>query len=311
MNKKKLALTLTITSVLFFALTSLSCKQDTFFYQIEQETELEEEVLAGAVTSVVKFGDKLYACDGGLYSKTATKIRGWNHVSKPSGFIVKLAASTDYLYALNSDDQIFMKTEASDWKKLSSLGFEGSIQTIFCDGNGKAYLQTKKSVDEEKVIVYYSFNGESISEDSDVPSSVLSVRGDIQFYVSGKTIVSVDTTDPSATSSYKLEDDVTIYSISFSVKDLALYVGTNEGLKKLPVSTTDGLLTGESVSLPGSNHESTIKDDYDILAVLATASDSDTDAALYCSTIWKGSEHTMVNGLWGYYYDRRDTWNVE
>lgn len=299
---KKIRLTLAITAISFLALTFFACKQDTFFYQIEQETELEEEVLSGAVTSVVKFQDEIYACDGGIYSKTASKIRGWDHISKPSGFIIKLAAATDELYALNDDNEIFMKTATEGWKKLSALSFEGSIKTIFCDGNGNAYLQTKKTVDGEKVNVYYKFVGEIIADATEVPSAVVTNNGNIMYYASGTSVVSVDTTDE--TSSYNAGDDVTIYSLSFSTKDNALYVGTSKGLRKLSV-LDNGLLTGESVSLPGSNHESAIKKEYSILAVLA-----DEDA-LYCSTICSGSYYTMVNGLWGYYYDRRNTWNVE
>ena len=92
------------------------------------------------------------------------------------------------------------------------------------------------------------------------------------------------------------------YSLSYSPKEKALYVGTDEGLKKLLLDD-DGRLTGEKKDPPG-NWESTIKE-YEIFAVLAT------DNAIYCSVIENGSVYASVTGLWSYYYDKRDSWNVE
>lgn len=89
--------------------------------------------------------------------------------------------------------------------------------------------------------------------------------------------------------------------------DNAIYAGTSKGLKKLPLDEA-GKLSGKSQDPPG-NWAATIKA-YKAFAVLATETNT-SDAALYTSTIEEGSAYAKVNGLWGYYYSRRDTWNRE
>ena len=89
--------------------------------------------------------------------------------------------------------------------------------------------------------------------------------------------------------------------------DNAIYAGTSKGLKKLPLDEA-GKLTGEKFNPPG-NWDATIKS-YEAFAVLATGTDT-SDAALYTSTISSGSDYSKINGLWGYYYTRRDNWNRE
>ena len=69
-------------SILFMILLLASCKNGlTIFDQINQETELEEAVIAGSVNSIVRSGDTLYASDGNIYSKKVNAIRGWSKIA--------------------------------------------------------------------------------------------------------------------------------------------------------------------------------------------------------------------------------------
>ena len=98
-----------------------------------------------------------------------------------------------------------------------------------------------------------------------------------------------------------------VHSLTYSVEDEAVYAGTSKGLRKLPVGDA-GKLTGENLAPPG-NSNATIKS-YEAFAVLATGT-KPNDSALYTSTISSGSDYSKINGLWGYYYSRRDNWNRE
>ena len=98
-----------------------------------------------------------------------------------------------------------------------------------------------------------------------------------------------------------------IYSLTYSEAEKALYAGTSGGLKKIILDEMGGL-TGETAAPPG-NWAATIND-CEPFAVLATG-DAPENAALYTSTIKGGSAYAKINGLWGYYYNRRNNWNRE
>ncbi len=277
----------------------LACKHGlTIFDQIEQETELEEPVITGTVNSIVKFNSKLYACDGNIYAKDESAVRGWSEIDGPGGIIIKLAADSSNLYALTEERKLYNSGDGSSWTPETCKPTSGKgIKTIFCNGNDTAYLQdTGGKI--EKIC-----SGSSATSD-DVPSTVIVVTLDKNktYYAEGGTVKGKNGDNLGSVSG--LGD---VYSLTYSAVDGALYAGTNKGLKKLPVDGS-GKLTGDKVDPPG-NWGATIKS-YEAFAVLATGNNG-SDAALYTSTISSGSDYSKINGLWGYYYNRRDTWNRE
>lgn len=291
-----------VTLLLIAAATAsfFSCKNGlTMFEQIDQETKLEDAVITGAVNSVVKFNGKLYACDGNIYSKNESALRDWSKISSPGGTIIKLAANATNLYALAQDKTLYTSTDGSTWSTISTSSI-GNIETIFWDGGSSpnAYLKAASGK-------FYNLSGNS------TPTSENPITSDVLLKTEKGTYTAKDgTVTGSTTSSTDLgsvPDLGTVYSLTYSATDKALYAGTNKGLKKLPVDDS-GKLTGKAGNPPG-NWGATIKD-YQAFSVLATGSNS-SDSALYTSTIATGSANVKVNGLWGYYYNRRDNWNRE
>lgn len=277
-----------------------SCKNElTIFEQIDQETKLESAVITGAVNSVVKFNGKLYACDGNIYSKNESAVRDWSKISSPGGTIIKLAANATNLYALAQDKTLYTSTDGSTWSTISTSSI-GNIETIFWDGGSSpnAYLKAASGK-------FYNLSGNSTStSENSITSDVLLKTGKGTYTAKGGTVTGSTT---SSTDLGSVPDLGTVYSLTYSALDKALYAGTNKGLKKLPVDDS-GKLTGKAENPPG-NWGATIKD-YQAFSVLATGSSS-SDSALYTSTIATGSANVKVNGLWGYYYNRRDNWNRE
>lgn len=277
-----------------------SCKNGlTMFEQIDQETKLEDAVITGAVNSVVKFNDKLYACDGNIYSKNESAVRDWSKISSPGGTIIKLAADATHLYALTQDRTLYTSTDGSTWSTISTSSI-GNIETIFWDGGSSpnAYLKAASGK------FYKLQNGSSPSqEENSIKSIVILKNNSHTYYADGETVKGHNGADLGS-----VDVGAKIYSLTYSATDKAIYAGTDEGLKKLPINEGDGKLTGAVQSPPG-NWGATIKD-YQAFSVLATGSNS-SDSALYTSTIATGSANVKVNGLWGYYYNRRDNWNRE
>ena len=274
----------------------------TIFQEIEQETELEEPVITGAVTSVVRFNGKLYASDGNIYAKDESAVRGWGKTSKPGGLIIKLAADTSGLYALNKDGELYFLGKDSGTWQLVPTSTVGTVETIFCDGWETAYLKARDGK-------FYKISGvTSPTQEGSITSAVMvkTKGGNDTYTASGGTVTGTSSaSSPSSLGSVSGLGEV--YSLTYSEVDTALYAGTSKGLKKLPLDGS-GKLTGEVKDPPG-NWGGTIKT-YEAFAVLSTGTNT-SNAALYTSTISSGSDYSKINGLWGYYYSRRDTWNRE
>lgn len=286
--------------VLLMILLLGACKNGlTIFEQIDQEIELEDAAIVGSVNSIVKFGDKLYASDGYIYTKDVNAIRGWSKISSPGGPIIKLAADADNLYALNKNKELYIYNE-TDWDKVDVSETLSSIKTIFSNGLDKVYIHgTAKGATEES---YFTLSKTTITATTEVTSYVL-VKTDKGTYTAQDGTVTGSNDLGSVTNLG------TIYSLTYSAKDKdnAIYAGTNKGLKKLPLNET-GKLTGTVLDPPG-NWAATINA-YEAFAVLATGT-TDANSALYTSTIQKSSTYAKINGLWGYYYNRRSSWNRE
>ena len=286
-------------SILFMILLLASCKDGlTIFDQIDQETKLEDAVITGSVDSIVKFNGKLYASDGNLYTKNENDVREWSKISGPAGTIIKLAADSTNLYALSLEKTLYKSTDGVNWQLETCKPTSGkSIKTIFCNGKDTAYLQDSDGK-IEKICT-----GTTATSD-DVPSTIIVVASDKgnTYYADGGTVKGKNGADLGS-----VDVDATVYSLTYSEADSAIYAGISKGLKKLPVSKNDGKLTGAKLDPPG-NWGATIKN-YEAFAVLATGK-TPNDFALYSSTIKGGTTYAKVNGLWGY-YNSRNNWNRE
>ena len=298
MSKKFVALLLLAAVILLGG-----CKNGlTIFEEIELETELEDAVITGTVNSVVKFNSKVYASDGNIYAKDESAVRGWGKTSKPGGLIIKLAADTSGLYALNKDRELYFLGKDSGTWQLVPTSTVGTVETIFCDGWETAYLKARDGK-------FYKISGvTSPTQEGSITSAVMvkTKGGNDTYTASGGTVTGTSLV-PSSSSLGSVSGLGEVYSLTYSEVDTALYAGTSKGLKKLPLDGS-GKLTGEVKDPPG-NWGGTIKA-YEAFAVLSTGTNT-SNAALYTSTISSGSDYSKINGLWGYYYSRRDTWNRE
>ena len=280
-----------IAVLLLAGLTAVSCSHETIFYQINQETELEEAVITGTVNSVVELNEKLYACDGNIYSKDKNALRGWSKIRKPAEHIEILAADTTYLYALDKrNDRLYCTNGTDGWTKVTT---SFSIQTIFSDGAGTAYLQSSDK--------FYTLSGNGTpTEASGITSPFM-----VKVTATGKTYSVKDgntVTDGTAA----VDAGSEIRSITYSAKTGCLYVGTKAGVKRITFAD-DGTMNKADDTLPGSNRSATIKS-YEALAVFATTQEiaGEQKESLYVGTIAAYS----YNGLWGY-YETRGNWNCE
>lgn len=301
-------------SILFMILLLASCKNGlTIFDQIDQETKLEDAVITGSVNSIVQSGDTLYASDGNIYAKSVNAVRDWSKIAGPGGTIIKLAVDSLGVYALSEDKKLYFRQEnSSGWNSVTLTDIP-TITTIFDDGLAHAFIQAGTS--------FFKLNGSNAPEkDWDNLSYTIftynSTNRTMLYFSDGNTISMTTGTGldnlpvdkPTAENNSKTVSGLgTIYSLTYSAAEKELYAGTSSGLKKIILDEMGGL-TGETADPPG-NWGATISDSH-AFAVLATG-DAPENAALYTSTIKKKAAYAKINGLWGYYYNRRSKWNRE
>lgn len=282
-----------IAVLLLAGLTAVSCSHETIFYQINQETELEEAVITGTVSSVVELNGKLYACDGNIYSKDKNALRGWSKIRKPAGRIEILAADASYLYALDKRNGILYCNGTDGWTQVTT-GL--NITTIFSDGADTAYLQSSDGK-------FYTLNGNGTpAETFGITSPFMVTANGKTYSANGNTV----TTDGEAA----VDAGSEIRSITYSARTNCLYVGTKAGVKRITFAD-DGTMNKADDTLPGSNRSATIKS-YEALAVFATTQEiaGEKKESLYVGTIAPYSYNAAVGGLWGY-YETRGNWNCE
>lgn len=284
-----------IAVLLLAGLTAVSCSHETIFYQINQETELEEAVITGTVNSVVELNGKLYACDGNIYSKDKNALRGWSKISKPAEHIEILAADESYLYALDKRKRngILYCNGTDGWTQVTT-GL--SITTIFSDGAGTAYLQSSDGK-------FYTLKGNGTpAEASGITSPFMVTAKGKTYSANGNTV----TTDGEAA----VDAGSEIRSITYSAAVDCLYVGTKAGVKRITFAG-NGTMNKADDTLPGSNRSATIKS-YEALAVFATTQEiaGEQKESLYVGTIAPYSYNAAVGDLWGY-YETRGNWNCE
>lgn len=288
--------TVLLSGFLAISFMFFGCPQVTMFGQIDKETKLEEAVIKGLVGSVVYFNGNLYACDGNIYVKNASSIRGWSKATAPSGHIVKLAADKDNLYALTREKNLYTMTNGNSWTKVNLTGGE-EIITIFDTGSAQsssytAYVQIKNG----ETVSYKQLNGKSAPTSGGAPKSSI---------ISGKYYAVEEKKDDKTQWVIKGDSDATltsvgetIHSIALSPDEKTLYVATSSGVKSY--STTDG----KEKPLPGPNATSLVKSSYNYFAVFAY------NDAIYTAPALEGSGGSGVGGLFGYYVPRGN-WNVE
>ena len=299
-------------SILFMILLLASCKDGlTIFDQIDQETKLEDAVITGSVNSIVKSGNTLYASDGNIYAKSVNAERGWSKIASPGGTIIKLAADANGVYALSKDNKLyFRQKDSSGWNAVTLTGIS-DITTIFDDGLKYAFMKAGTS--------FFKLNESNPPETgwNNLSYTIFTYnsRNKTMLYFSDGNTISMTSANlgpqdkPTAEPNSKTVSGLgIIHSLTYSEAENALYAGTSSGLKKITLDEMGGGLTGETADPPG-NWGATIKN-YQAFAVLATGETLD-DSALYSSTIKGGTTYAKVNGLWGYYYNRRNNWNRE
>ena len=286
-------------SALLMILLLAACKNGlTIFDQIDQETKLEDAVITGSVNSIVKHNGTLYACDGYIYSKNEKDIRGWSKINGPEGTIIKLAADATNLYALNKNKDLYIYNE-THWEKVDISETLSAIATIFSNGLDTVYIHgTAKGATENS---YFKLTETTVTPTTDVASYVIVKTGKGTYTANSGTVTGANNLG-------SVSDLNTVYSLTYSAVDNAIYAGTSKGLKRLPLDES-GKLTGETAD-PRGNWNATLNA-YNAFAVLATGTTTTEDAALYTSTIQPNSTYAKINGLWGYYYNRRDNWNRE
>ena len=129
MKQKFLFISAILISIIS-AFILFSCDSDAIFYDIEQETALDDPIVTGNVYYMVPLNGKLYVQNGKIFKKGFKENRNWQEISKPEGSFIALASNEDTLYALNSKKELWGCNPSNlNWKKIAE-----NVQALFDNG---------------------------------------------------------------------------------------------------------------------------------------------------------------------------------
>ena len=107
-----------------------SCDSDAIFYDIEQETAIDDPIVTGNIFYMVPLNGKLYVQNGRIFKKGFKENRNWQEISKPEGSVITLASNEDTLYALTSKKELWgCNPSTLNWKIIAE-----NVQALFDNG---------------------------------------------------------------------------------------------------------------------------------------------------------------------------------
>lgn len=166
--KRNAAALLLAFSVLLFS----SC-QDVVLANIRKEVELEEGKIPGDIRSIIRFKDKYFLANGGILYKNndAHYYGAWLYTTSPSGHVIKLAADSNYIYALvgvSAENQkegtnvgvsryLYYSSDGANWSLVSGIGSGGTLayNTVYIV---YTYLFCTNSIDPANRKAYFILN---------------------------------------------------------------------------------------------------------------------------------------------------------
>ncbi len=300
------------------AFSFLSC-DGVIFAEIRDEVELEEATIEGDINSIVRFksgsNEYLFLDNSGIYRKDVTNgstgstdsSGSWIEVSRPSDYVAKVAADTNYVYALSAnmeedEDEGENYPESVGVYYSSDLGVTWTAVTglvnlsvndevlnaLFCTNapkaaNRKAYFNHAGTV--------YQLDGGTATKlttgSADVATTPLTTSiscayfsGDV-YFSSGWAMTTNETFDDDATYMYRTSSSNVYftsdgsswsgYDYDDSVLSLAVtkdYMLLGTDSGIARVKLTNGVMANETTSFD-TNASSALSSYYKIWAVLA------------------------------------------
>ena len=183
--------------ILLAGLLFLSCGQDPIFYQISNEPEAKDPIIAGNPTNIVVCGNSLYAAT----RQGSTVYRywgyGWIPIVAPGGSIGELASDGTNLYALVFPEgeplssSLICKYDGTKWTAPIINPSPGlySIQTIYgAGGQIFAGAQLKTNYLQNAILWYNGTNLVDISPNTSMLKGVASDGTDYYLATMGNGI---------------------------------------------------------------------------------------------------------------------------
>lgn len=301
---------LVLASLAAVAVALVSGCQDVIYWNIRKEVTLKDANIKSDIRSIIRFKDQFYCANGNIYRKSngANYYGAWSKTGAPSGQVIKLAADSNYIYALvgiskdSSKDgenipvrrELWYSSDGSSWSKVTGIGSGGTIAynskvpTILFGTNAidpahrKAYFRINEKVYElskDSVTELTIGTANAATEPTKSTLSCVYVGSEVRFFNSTGSCTN-ETSAGGDETMYYYGDGSTLRwggakTASVGAKAGILSLGVTKDY--ILVGTSSGIthhpLTAEGV--PGSrasnmpyNAEATLSAQYNILSIL-------------------------------------------
>ena len=152
-------------SVILLGLFSLSCKQDSIFYDISIEPEPRRALIPGSPTDMVVLKNQLFVgarMGNRIYRYSSTNgVPAWGYIVLPEGTLGDLATDGEYLYVLifrggdPLSSSVIKRLNLGDWSWDKDVSIDGySIQTLY-GVQGHIFAGGQQNSNRQNFVIMY------------------------------------------------------------------------------------------------------------------------------------------------------------
>lgn len=325
MIKLKSKFPFTVILIALFGSLFFSCRGSYIFAAIENEIKLKVPTAPGTIRNVIKIGEKLYASNGRVLTKSAFSTGSWSDIGNPEGICTGIATDGTTLFAsfidIYTDDSKGIYYYDGSWKPVLNSGncwFVSGSGTVFAatKNNGPIYTVTKTGITAIGSGILKACGGDYFSNGEAVYNkngSKIDISGVIAIDNTGTYLLttnSVYRASPlSKAYSHGISDPSDMTLIQIGGNDVLLVSSFKGGYSAISINSniTQSSTNPAKFTDHVEQYESSVGK-YSINRIFA---DSDGTGKYYIYLGVNDSNYAKYSGLWGYYSYEKKEWNRE
>lgn len=328
MIKLKSKFSFILILIALFGSLFFSCRGSYIFAAIENEIKLKVPTAPGTIRDVIQIGEKLYAANGRVLTKSAFSTGSWSNIGNPEGMCSGIATDGTTLFAsfidIYTDNSKGIYYYDGSWKPVP-----GTNNCWVVRGSGTVFAATKNTgpiytVTKTRITAigsgilkacggnYYS-NGTAVYNSDGTPyanlSGVIAIDNTGTYFLTANSVCRAS--DTSKAYSHGISDPSDMTLIQIDGKDVLLVSSGDGGYSAITIANSSDITKSSTVRAGFTDnvkqYESSVGK-YSINRIFAGTKNATT---YYIYLGVNDSNYAKYSGLWGYYSYEKKEWNRE
>lgn len=329
MIKLKSKFPFTVILIALFGSLFFSCRGSYIFAAIENEIKLKVPTAPGTIRNVIKIGEKLYASNGRVLTKSAFSTGSWSDIGNPEGICSGIATDGETLFAsfidIYTDDSKGIYYYDGSWKQVpnsDNCWFVSGSGTVFAatKNNGPIYTVEKTEIKPISGISgilkacggdYFS-NGEAVYNKN---GSKIDISGVIAIDNTGTYLLTANSvyraSEPTKAYSHRISDPSDMTLIQIGGNDVLLVSSFNGGYSAITVVDSSDITKSSTVRAKFTDNVNQYESSVGKYSINRIFADIENATGYYIYLGVNDSNYAKYSGLWGYYSYEKKEWNRE